>query len=346
MKFGVLFRPQDPPAAEHIVQRWQEVLQASEVAEEAGFDGVFLPEHHMMPDGYLPSPWAALGAIAARTQRVEIGTTIHLLPFYHPIHVAEAAGMVDIISNGRLRLGCGLGNFEPEFDLYGIDKKTQVSRFEESIELVQRAWAGEEIDHEGKHFRVKGKVTPQPVSPELWLGAMSEPGVRRAARFGCPWPTDPLHNLDVMRHWTELYRAAGDEYGTSDKLKVCLLRDGWVADSMDDVERAWWPAIRSEHWFYFSQVPRWVADREPFLRGIEREEDFKFEDHRQDRLIVGSPQDCIDEIRRFEEALDPEYLIMSFRVAAGPSFEEELECLRRFGADVIPAFREAGVTAA
>jgi alkanesulfonate monooxygenase SsuD/methylene tetrahydromethanopterin reductase-like flavin-dependent oxidoreductase (luciferase family) len=345
MKFGVLFRPQDPPAAEHIVQRWQEVLEAAEVAEQAGFDGVFLPEHHMMPDGYLPSPWAALGAIAARTERVEVGTTIHLLPFYHPIHVAEAAGMVDIISNGRLRLGCGLGNFEPEFDLYGLDKRTQVSRFEEAIDLVQRAWAGEEIDHQGKHFRVKGRVTPQPVSPELWLGAMSEPGVRRAARFGCPWPTDPLHNLDVMRYWTELYRAAGEEHGTSDKLRVCLLRDGWVADSMDEVERTWWPAIRSEHWFYFSQVPRWVADREPFLQGIEREEDFRFEHHRQDRLIVGSPQDCIETIRRFQEALDPAYLIMSFRVAAGPSFEEELACLRRFGAEVIPAFKETGVTA-
>ncbi|MQA95151.1 MAG: LLM class flavin-dependent oxidoreductase [Streptosporangiales bacterium] len=87
MKFGILFRPQDPPRAAGIVGRWREILAAAKVAEDAGFDGLFLPEHHMMPDGYLPSPWAALGALAAVTERVEIGTTIHLLPFEHPVHV-------------------------------------------------------------------------------------------------------------------------------------------------------------------------------------------------------------------------------------------------------------------
>jgi len=181
---------------------------------------------------------------------------------------------------------------EPEFELYGLDKSTQVSRFEESIELVLKAWSGEDIDHDGKHFQVKGtKITPSPVSPELWLGAMSEPGVRRAAKFGLTWCTDPLHNLDVMKHWAGQYRDFGKEFGTEGKQNVVLLRDGWVGDDLDEVERVWWPAIRSEHWFYFSQVPRWVADREPFLQGIEKEEDFLFDNHRKDRLIVGSPQD-------------------------------------------------------
>src|ERR1700753_636144 len=90
MKFGVLLRSQDPPNAANIVQRWQEQLRAAEVLEEAGFDGVFLPEHHMMDDGYPHNPWPALGALAARTKRIPVGTTVHLLPFYHPIHVAEA----------------------------------------------------------------------------------------------------------------------------------------------------------------------------------------------------------------------------------------------------------------
>jgi hypothetical protein len=62
MKFGLLFRPQDPPNAENIGRRWQETLDAAQAAEEAGFDGVFVPEHHMMPDGYLPAPLVACGA--------------------------------------------------------------------------------------------------------------------------------------------------------------------------------------------------------------------------------------------------------------------------------------------
>ena len=145
--------------------------------------------------------------------------------------------MVDVLSNGRLRLGVGMANFPEEFELFGLAHKRQVSRFEEGIEIVQRAWAGEQLDFEGKHFKVKGHITPKPVGAELWIGAMSKlAGVRRAARFGARWPTDPLHNLDVMKYWADLYREAGVEHGTSDKLGVVLLRDGWVADSLEEVE--------------------------------------------------------------------------------------------------------------
>jgi alkanesulfonate monooxygenase SsuD/methylene tetrahydromethanopterin reductase-like flavin-dependent oxidoreductase (luciferase family) len=338
MKFGLLFRPQDPPDAANIGRRWQEILAAGKAAEEAGFDGLFVPEHHMMADAYLPSPWAPLGALAAITERVDIGTTVHLLPFEHPVHVAEHAAMVDVLSGGRLKLGVGLGNFPTEFALFGLDPKTQVSRFEEAIEIVQRLWAGETLDHHGRHFDVTGTITPVPANAQMWMGAMSEPGVRRAARFGLPWATDPLHNIDVMKEWNGLYRAAGEEFGTTPKLSTVLLRDGWVADSLDAVERDWWPHIRAEHWFYFQQVPRWVADREPLLAGVKTEDDFRFERHHVDRLIVGSPEDCIATIRRFEEALGMDYLILSMRVAAGPEHELELEAIRRFGRDVIPAF--------
>ncbi len=134
---------------------------------------------------------------------------------------------------------------------------------------------------------------PRPIGAELWIGAMSDAGVKRAARFGCPWPTDPLHNIDVMKHWAGVYRATGEEHGTSQKLRVNLLRDGWVADSMEEVERVWWPAIRAEHWFYFENIPRWVAEFEPFLADVKSEDDFKFENHLKDRLIVGTPEDCI-----------------------------------------------------
>jgi len=345
MRFGVLFMPQDPPDGANIVRRWEETLRAAEVAEESGFDGVFVPEHHMMPDGYLPSPLIACAALAARTKRVEIGTTIFLLPFYHPIQVAEAAAMVDVISNGRMRLGCGLGNFDPEFELFGMNKKDQVSRLEESLDLIQRAWAGEEIDHKGKNFTVKGRISPLPVAAQLWLGAMSDVGVRRAARFGLPWATDPLHNFDVLSDWAAAYREAGDVAGTTDKLRINVQRDAWVADSVDEVERVWWPHVRSDHWFYFNNVPRWVADREPFLAGITSENDFQFDRHRRDRMIVGAPEDCIEQLRTLDARLDVDYVFMRFRVANGPDHERELECIRRFGREVIPAFRGANESA-
>jgi alkanesulfonate monooxygenase SsuD/methylene tetrahydromethanopterin reductase-like flavin-dependent oxidoreductase (luciferase family) len=344
MKFGLLFRPQDPPDARNLTRRWQEILAAGRLAEEVGFDGLFLPEHHMMEDGYVPAPLVGLGALAAVTERVDLGTTILLLPFYNPVQVAEHAAMVDVISGGRMILGVGVGNFEPEFELFGRTSANQIALFEEAITLVRRLWAGEDVDHESPHFKVKGRIRPLPRDGgRLWMGAMSFPGVRRAARFGAPWPCDPLHNIHVIKEWADAYRAEGAEHGTSDRLSLVLLRDGWVGDDLDQVQRDWWPAIRAEHWFYFSQIPRWVADREPFLQGIEREEDFTFENHHIDRLVVGDPDECLETIRRFEQEVANDYLIMSLRVAAGPDHEKELECIERFGKEVIARYRaEAG----
>lgn len=340
MKFGIQFRPQDPPDGSRIVERWQQVLEAAQVAEDAGFDGVFLPEHHMMADGYPPSPWAGLGALAASTTRIDIGTAVYLLPLRHPVHSAESAAMADIISGGRLRLGCGLGNYAPEYELYGWDKREQVSRFEEAIDVLQRAWSGEELDHEGRHFVAKGRVLPRPVGAELWLGATTDPGVRRAARFGCKWVMSPLQQLDGVAALTELYRAAGREHGTADDLGVVLLRDGFVADSLDDVRSVWWPSLAAEHWSYFTKLPRFTGERSgPTFAGVSSVDELDFDRHRQDRLIVGSPEQCVEQIRRFDEAIGIDYLIMTFRVSRGPSFEHELECIRRFGAEVAPAFR-------
>lgn len=340
MKFGILFRIQDPPHGRNIGRRMREAIEAARVAEEAGFDGVFLPEHHMMEDAYLPNAFPLLGALAATTQRLEIGTTVHLLPFYNPVQTAEAAAVVDCISGGRLRLGVGLANFEPEFELMGLEITDQVSRFNEAIELVKQAWSGEPFDFHGKHFQVRGRVTPRPEGARLWIGAMSEVGVKRAARHGCPWPTDPLHNIAVLKHWAEVYRGACAEYGTEHNASVVLLRDAWIADSLAEVERDWWPMVRADHWMYFQKVPRFITRLEPTLAGVHEERDFRFDNHRIDRFIVGPAEECIRAIEKMRKELDMDYLIMTFRFALGPSHERHLECIRRFGAEVIPAFRQ------
>lgn len=335
MKIGLYHHPQDPPDGKNLVRRWEETLAATVALEEAGWDGSFLPEHHMMPDGYPPSPWAGLGAMAALTKRIHLGTTVHLLPFEHPIHVAEHTAMLDQIAGGRIRLGVGLANFEPEFELYGLEKKTQVSRFEECVDLLLRAWAGEEIDFDGKHFQVKGRVTPQPIDAELWLGAMSDAGVRRAARLGQPWVADPLHNIDVIKRWADLYREEAAAHGNEDKAKIIVLRDGWVTDTVEEAEKIWWPTTRADRWFYFQQIPRWVQDLEPTLVDLKSEDDFKFEEHRTDRLITGPPEYCVEELLRWHEVIGTDYIVMALRKPTGPSHDLELENIARFGEQVI-----------
>jgi alkanesulfonate monooxygenase SsuD/methylene tetrahydromethanopterin reductase-like flavin-dependent oxidoreductase (luciferase family) len=338
MRFGFLIRPQDPPTGERAHARWQEMLTSARIAEEVGFDGVFLAEHHGMPDWAGSSPWGPLGAIAATTERVEIGTTVHVLPLQNPFSVAEHAATVDVMSGGRLRLGVGVGFVAEEAELYGLDPELRNERFEEGIEIVQRLWAGETLDHHGDQYDVSGACFPRPLGAELWVGGMSGPGARRAGRLGAAWPTGLVHGIGVMSYLTDEYRRCAAEAGHPERARVCLLRDAWVADSLEDVEAQWWPHARAEHFWLFSRLPDWVANREPYDSSV-AEQDFSFARHHVDRLIVGSPQDCIEKIRRFRDELDMDYLIMSFRQGSGPSAAEEVESIRRFGTEVIPAFR-------
>ncbi len=91
----MLVNTQDPPDGRNMPQLYKEILREAELAEEFGFDSVFVPEHHMMPDGYLPAPQVLLGAIAARTSHIRLGTSILQLPEWHPINVAEAWAVLD-----------------------------------------------------------------------------------------------------------------------------------------------------------------------------------------------------------------------------------------------------------
>ena len=112
----------------------------AKLCEEVGFDSCFTAEHHGIIDGYNPSPLITCAFIAGQTTRLKVGTGVFLLPFYHPLHVAEDGAMLDVLSNGRLILGLGISNAEREFIRHGLKIKNQVSIFEEGIEILQRAW--------------------------------------------------------------------------------------------------------------------------------------------------------------------------------------------------------------
>src|SRR5690348_14255585 len=168
---------QDPPDGARIVDRWRELLDLATLAEAAGFDSYHLPEHHGRDDGFLPQPLVACAAVAARTSRIRIGTGITVAPLRHPIHLAEEAALVDVLSDGRLVLALGIGNFRPEYELFGLDLAEQADRFDETLSILLHGLTGEPIHHSGRFFRLDGaRVRPAPVQrprPDVWVGAMN-----------------------------------------------------------------------------------------------------------------------------------------------------------------------------
>ncbi len=347
MKFGMLVNTQDPPDGARIAALYDEILEEAELAEAMGFDAVFVPEHHMMPDGYLSAPLILLAAIAARTRRLRVGTSILQLPEWHPIHVAEEVAVLDNLSKGRVILGVGLNLVEEEFRLFGIERRGVARRFVEQIEILRRAWSGEPFSFEGEFFTLRDvRITPRVVQrphPPLWIGAMSEPALRRAGRLGTGWISDPLHVLPVMKAWAEIYRHSAIEHGHADRIEVVLIRDGWVSRDPEEIRELWWPTVREYHLFYkhlgFFESGRFNAQWEPWVRTA-GDEEWTYERVAPNRVIAGTPDEVIAEIERYRREVGCEYIVFYFRHPTGPDHRATMRCIELFGKEVIPYFRQ------
>ncbi|MBI2493560.1 MAG: LLM class flavin-dependent oxidoreductase, partial [Candidatus Rokubacteria bacterium] len=151
MRFGTFFFFQAPPHLTHPDIIYRE-LEQIEWTEELGFDQVWFTEHHFIDYGLSVDPATLAAAAASRTRRIRIGLAAAILPFHHPVRLAEQMALVDIISRGRLDVGVGRGNRPAEFAGYRVPQEESRERFEEAVEIVQRAWREERFSFEGRYF--------------------------------------------------------------------------------------------------------------------------------------------------------------------------------------------------
>ncbi|HLW70483.1 MAG TPA: LLM class flavin-dependent oxidoreductase [Candidatus Binataceae bacterium] len=189
MRFGLTTdfrnRPGSGKSTAHV---YAEIIEHFTWAESLGFDAAYVFEHHFTDDDYMPSPMLAATAIAARTQRMRVGPDIAILPLYDPVRMAEDGAVLDVISNGRLDFGVGLGYRSQEYAGYGLDINRKGARANEALQIIRRLWQGETVTFHGKHFHVDGAtLSPRPVqqpNPPIWVGGFSRAAARRAARYG------------------------------------------------------------------------------------------------------------------------------------------------------------------
>ena len=342
MKFGVLVNTQAPPDGARVPQLYQEILAEAALAEAVGFETICVPEHHLMPDGYLPQPLVLLAAVAARTERARLATTVFHLVERDPIHVAEEVAVLDCLSNGRVSLGVGINLVEADFRLFGVPMKGAARRYEEQIEILRGVWSQRSFTHAGEFYSYDGiTVTPRVVQqphPPIWIGAMSEPGLKRAGRMGVGWVTDPLHNLDVMQAWAEIVRATAAE-ASQPRPHIVLKRDAWVTRSDRDLHETWWPTIRAHHLFYkklgFFSSGRFNSKWEPWIAAL-TDDEWTFDRIVPNRLVAGSPQQVVEEIQRCVELIGCDEMVFSLRHAQGPDHKATMECIELFGSDVLP----------
>jgi alkanesulfonate monooxygenase SsuD/methylene tetrahydromethanopterin reductase-like flavin-dependent oxidoreductase (luciferase family) len=256
LRLGVAYDFRNPAgSALANAELYAQILTQVELVDRLGFDLVWLTEHHFVDDGYLPAFAPVAGAIAARTSRVRISTDIALLPFHHPLRLAEDVAVLDNLSGGRIELGVGMGYAAHEFAAFGVPKRERVSRTEEAVAILRQAWSEQPVRFRGKRFTFDGvNVFPKPVQPggiPLWMAAQSEAGARRAGELGLN-----LLPQGTAAHTIEPWRRALAEHGHEAATRRIGIIRPWLVT--DDRARDW-PPIRAGERYKTERYREWAA---------------------------------------------------------------------------------------
>jgi hypothetical protein len=153
VRFSLFFLISVPESRDNVAAYRDEIDQML-LAETLGFEGIWIGEHHFSPYGTVGSAIGLSAYAAARTRRIRIGQAVNVLPFVHPIRLAEDAAMVDILSEGRLNFGIGRGYSALEYGGLGISMDESRQRFDESIEIILEAWTKPAFSYSGQFFRL------------------------------------------------------------------------------------------------------------------------------------------------------------------------------------------------
>lgn len=265
MKFGIMnLFPSAGEAEDH--QVLHDTLEEIRIADQLGFDSVWLAEHHFSRYGILGNPLQFGAAIAAGTDRIMIGTAVMVVPFHDPIRLAEEGAALDVISKGRFQMGVGRGYQPREFKGFGVDPAESRERYDEAMEIVQRAWTQEGWSFRGRHFSYEDLTTyPRPYQdggPPLVHGAVSPSSFRKRGLAGANIITSPSFTpLGRMKDNFDVYRASLVEAGHDPAdFELPFMQQIWVGAGTAGLREAAEAALR-----YYRSVGKVIPGSEEAL---------------------------------------------------------------------------------
>src|SRR3984893_18582657 len=216
MKVGLFINTQFPEGF-NLAERVPEMVAQVRAARDAGFASLWFPHHWLTHPMQMLQITPVMGYVAAHAQGMTIGPNILILPLLNPMHVAEEAATLDVLTGGNYILGVGLGYRQPEVDGFGISLSERAPRVNETTTLMRRLWPEERVSHQGRFYTVNDAgISLKPVRPRgppLYIGGQAEVSVRRAARIGDACLIVNTSGLGQVVPLMQTYRAATNEYG-------------------------------------------------------------------------------------------------------------------------------------
>jgi alkanesulfonate monooxygenase SsuD/methylene tetrahydromethanopterin reductase-like flavin-dependent oxidoreductase (luciferase family) len=225
-------------ASSHAVKDVREgarrMIERAKAAAEAGLDSLFVGDHHASPSPYYQNT-PILARMLAEWRAAPAGA-LYLLPFRHPVLLAEEIATLATIAPGRFIMQAALGYGDREFAAFGINPKHRPSRFEESLEIMRRLWAGETVSRQGRWQIHQAQISPTPPEKiEVWIAAQAEPAIERAARLGDGWVAAPSLTPAKARQDLERYLDYCAKHGREPGV-TALRRDIYVGETQAEAE--------------------------------------------------------------------------------------------------------------
>ena len=189
--------------------RW--MIERAKAAADAGLDSLFFGDHHVTPAPYYQNT-PILARALAEWHDAPAGA-LYLLPFRHPVLLAEEIATLATMMPNRFIMQCAIGYGDREFAAFGINPKHRPSRFEECLTIMRRLWAGETVSHNGRWQIENARILPTPPTPvEVWIAASAKPAIARAARLGDGWLAAPgLSRADAQASYQEYVAACAEQ---------------------------------------------------------------------------------------------------------------------------------------
>jgi alkanesulfonate monooxygenase SsuD/methylene tetrahydromethanopterin reductase-like flavin-dependent oxidoreductase (luciferase family) len=329
MKFGVFIGPFDPGEMGG-AQAFDLALAMARSAHEGGFDGIFAAHHYALgPSHMMFHPFVILARLVAECPGSYLGTAVFLLPLTHPIEVAEATSLLDVMCGGRLLFGVGQGYRELEFRSFGVPRAERGVRLGEAVQAVRTLWADEPASFNGRFYQFADvSIRPKPLQrpgPPVWVGADTVGTVARTPDIGDGWIASGRHTRTFIRRALPGYRRRLEENGrTFDG--VPMFREMHVAADSRQAEAEMKEAFRAQ----YDSYARWGQPGERY--------DLEFDQLKEERILVGSPQEVAERVIEYRDEFDVPF--MWFRLYyPGMDPELALETIRLFGQEVIPLCR-------
>jgi probable F420-dependent oxidoreductase len=341
--FGLITCQRFPGDPRTDTELYAEALDLAVEAERLGFDSVWVSEHHFVDDAYLPSLLPLCAAIAARTERVVIGTALLLAPLYQPLRLAEDAATVDLLSAGRFVLGLGLGWRPEEFEALGVPIGQRGARMEDTVAVLRQAWSGSLVTG-GATLSFPGvRVTPDPHTaggPPVWIGAISRAGTERAGRiadgFMATNPTEAQFTRQVG--WVRDAMAASGRAGAPFELAT----HAPVYPSRAGADEAWAQVRPFAHyvsWKYDDmEDARGRAGPAPSPPPLEPGDEAEL----RAEALVGAPEEVAAGILRLARVAGGDLHFIARLYWPGMAPDRQREAMRLFAEEVVPAVRSAG----